>query len=69
MIDKLTAAKNNLNGKATDFSKADELKNIIIEIITNVTIMQLLLPQLAYDNAINELKNYKILLSSSSGYC
>ena len=57
MIDKLTAAKNNLNGKATDFSKADELLEEYNnrdnnQRYHNATVSS----QLAYDNAINELK-------------
>ena len=57
MIDKLTAAKNNLNGKATDFSKADELLEEYNnrgnnQRYHNATASS----QFAYDNAINELK-------------
>lgn len=58
MIDKLTAAKNNLNGKATDFSKADELLEEYNNRDNNQRYHNATAPsQLAYDNAINELKN------------
>ncbi len=57
MIDKLTAAKNNLNGKATDFSKADELLEEYNNRDNNQRYHNATAPsQLAYDNAINELK-------------
>ena len=57
MIDKLTAAKNNLNGKATDFSKADELLEEYNNRDNNQRYHNATVPsQLAYDNAINELK-------------
>ncbi|WP_241695825.1 hypothetical protein, partial [Ligilactobacillus salivarius] len=57
MIDKLTAAKNNLNGKATDFSKADELLEEYNNRDNNQRYHNATASsQLAYDNAINELK-------------
>ncbi|MGK4100009.1 LysM peptidoglycan-binding domain-containing protein [Ligilactobacillus salivarius] len=57
MIDKLTAAKNNLNGKATDFSKADELLEEYNNRDNNQRYHNATTSsQLAYDNAINELK-------------
>ena len=57
MIDKLTAAKNNLNGKATDFSKADELLEEYNNRDNNQRYHNTTTSsQLAYDNAINELK-------------
>ncbi|WP_369021941.1 LysM peptidoglycan-binding domain-containing protein [Ligilactobacillus salivarius] len=57
MIDKLTAAKNNLNGKATDFSKADELLEEYNNRDNNQRYHNATAPsQLAYDNTINELK-------------
>ena len=57
MIDKLTAAKNNLNGKATDFSKVDELLEEYNNRDNNQRYHNATAPsQLAYDNAINELK-------------
>ena len=57
MIDKLTAAKNNLNGKATDFSKADKLLEEYNNRDNNQRYHNATAPsQLAYDNAINELK-------------
>ena len=57
MIDKLTAAKNNLNGKTTDFSKADELLEEYNNRDNNQRYHNATAPsQLAYDNAINELK-------------
>ncbi|MDY2640633.1 MAG: hypothetical protein SOV68_12060 [Ligilactobacillus salivarius] len=57
MIDKLTAAKNNLNGKATDFSKADELLEEYNNRDNNQRYHNATAPsQLTYDNAINELK-------------
>ena len=57
MIDKLTAAKNNLNGKATDFSKADELLEEYNNRDNNQRYHNATASsQFAYDNAINELK-------------
>ena len=57
MIDKLTTAKNNLNGKATDFSKADELLEEYNNRDNNQRYHNATASsQLAYDNAINELK-------------
>ena len=57
MIDKLTAAKNNLNGKATDFSKVDELLEEYNNRDNNQRYHNATASsQLAYDNAINELK-------------
>ena len=57
MIDKLTAAKNNLNGKATDFSKADELLEEYNNRDNNQRYHNATASsQFAYNNAINELK-------------
>ena len=57
MIDKLTAAKNNLNGKATDFSKANELLEEYNNRDSNQRYHNATASsQFAYDNAINELK-------------
>ncbi|OQQ73352.1 hypothetical protein B6U63_07900 [Ligilactobacillus salivarius] len=57
MIDKLTAAKNNLNGKATDFSKANELLEEYNNRDNNQRYHNATASsQLAYDNTINELK-------------